>query len=46
MGKHVFVYAQVGGENVMRAYTPISGDEEKGRLDMLIKVRVCVCVYV
>ncbi|PNW79324.1 hypothetical protein CHLRE_09g410950v5 [Chlamydomonas reinhardtii] len=38
VGKHVFVYAQVGGENVMRAYTPISGDEEKGRLDMLIKV--------
>ncbi|PNH10814.1 Nitrate reductase [NADH] [Tetrabaena socialis] len=38
VGKHVFVYASINGENVMRAYTPISGDEELGRLDMLIKV--------
>ncbi|KAG2489120.1 hypothetical protein HYH03_012346 [Edaphochlamys debaryana] len=37
-GKHVFVYAHINGENVMRAYTPISADEDKGRLDMLIKV--------
>ncbi len=39
VGKHVFVYASVKGETVVRAYTPISGDAEKGRLDMLIKVR-------
>ncbi|GIL55781.1 hypothetical protein Vafri_11308 [Volvox africanus] len=38
VGKHVFTYATINGENVMRAYTPISGDEELGRLDMLIKV--------
>ncbi|KXZ49738.1 hypothetical protein GPECTOR_20NIT1 [Gonium pectorale] len=38
VGKHVFVYATINGENVLRAYTPISGDEELGRLDMLIKV--------
>lgn len=43
VGKHVFVYANVNGQNVVRAYTPITGDEEKGRLDMLIKVGCC-CV--
>ncbi len=41
VGKHVFVYASVDGQNVVRAYTPITGDEEKGRLDMLIKVGTC-----
>lgn len=38
VGKHIFFYANVGGQNIVRAYTPISGDEEPGRLDMLIKV--------
>ncbi|GFR51547.1 hypothetical protein Agub_g13966, partial [Astrephomene gubernaculifera] len=38
VGKHVFVYANIGGETVMRAYTPVSGDQELGRLDLLIKV--------
>nr|AAT72293.1 nitrate reductase [Dunaliella viridis] len=37
-GKHLFVYAHVNGELVARAYTPISSDEDKGRLDLLIKV--------
>ncbi|GAX75762.1 hypothetical protein CEUSTIGMA_g3205.t1 [Chlamydomonas eustigma] len=37
-GKHVFVYAKIDGESVMRAYTPISGDDDKGKLDLLIKV--------
>ncbi len=39
-GKHLFVYANIGGETVMRAYTPISSDEDLGRLDLLIKVIV------
>ena len=37
-GKHVFVYANVNGESVMRAYTPISSDDDLGKLDLLIKV--------
>eukprot|EP00798_Chlamydomonas_sp_ICE-L_P021626 gene21626-28630_t len=37
-GKHVFLYATIGGETVMRAYTPISNDDDLGRLDLLIKV--------
>ncbi|KAI8463380.1 MAG: nitrate reductase [Monoraphidium minutum] len=37
-GKHVFLYAKVGGENVMRAYTPTSKDEQLGYFDLVIKV--------
>ena len=37
-GKHVFMYANIDGENVMRAYTPISSDDDLGHLDLLIKV--------
>lgn len=37
-GKHVFVYAKIDGETVMRAYTPISSDDDLGKLDLLIKV--------
>ena len=37
-GKHVLVYAKIDGETVMRAYTPISSDDDLGRLDLLIKV--------
>ena len=37
-GKHVFVYAKVDEETVMRAYTPISSDDDLGRLDLLVKV--------
>lgn len=38
VGKHVFVYAHVNGEMVLRAYTPTSSDDDKGVLDLLIKV--------
>lgn len=38
VGKHLFVYANINGESVMRAYTPISSDDDLGRLDLLIKV--------
>lgn len=37
-GKHVFLCADINGEAVVRAYTPISGDRELGVLDFLIKV--------
>jgi hypothetical protein len=31
--------ADIGGEGVVRAYTPISGDRDPGVLEFLIKVR-------
>lgn len=37
-GKHVFLYANINGENVMRAYTPTSQDSDLGRFDLVIKV--------
>ncbi|GBF96264.1 nitrate reductase [Raphidocelis subcapitata] len=37
-GKHVFLFADVDGESVARAYTPLSSDRDLGRLDLLIKV--------
>ena len=38
VGQHVFVGAKVGGRLVMRAYTPVSTNADKGVLDLLIKV--------
>jgi nitrate reductase (NAD(P)H) len=38
VGKHIFLYADVGGELVMRAYTPTSSDDELGYFDLVIKV--------
>jgi nitrate reductase (NAD(P)H) len=38
-GLHVLVYGKVTGESVARAYTPISCDDDVGRLDLLIKVQ-------
>ncbi|KAJ9531496.1 hypothetical protein QJQ45_015040 [Haematococcus lacustris] len=37
-GRHLFVYGHTQGETVVRAYTPISSDDDLGRLDLLIKV--------
>jgi hypothetical protein len=33
----------IGGEGVVRAYTPISGDRDPGVLEFLIKVRYLAC---
>jgi len=38
VGKHVFLYANIGGETVMRAYTPTSQDKDLGHFDLVIKV--------
>ena len=37
-GKHMFLYAKVDGEMVMRAYTPTSNNNQKGYFDLVIKV--------
>lgn len=38
VGKHIFLYAKVNGETVMRAYTPTSSDHDLGYFDLVIKV--------
>ena len=38
VGKHVFLYATISGELVMRAYTPASSDDEVGYFDLVVKI--------
>lgn len=38
VGQHVFVSASIDGRLVMRAYTPVSVNADKGVFDLLIKV--------
>ncbi|ORY07232.1 NAD(P)H-nitrate reductase [Basidiobolus meristosporus CBS 931.73] len=38
VGKHVYLRANINGEEVVRAYTPNSLDEELGHVDLVIKV--------
>lgn len=38
IGKHFFVSGRWNGEFVMRPYTPVTGDEVSGYVDLVIKV--------
>ena len=38
-GQHVFLSARVNGELVVRAYTPVSSDNDEGFMDLVVKVR-------
>ncbi|XP_053112215.1 NADH-cytochrome b5 reductase 2 isoform X2 [Hemicordylus capensis] len=38
IGQHVYLSSKVGGNLVIRAYTPVSSDEVKGYVDLVIKV--------
>ncbi|KAF7707654.1 NADH-cytochrome b5 reductase 2 [Silurus meridionalis] len=38
VGQHVYLSAKVNGNLVIRAYTPISSDEDQGHVDLIIKV--------
>ncbi|MBN3305333.1 NB5R2 reductase, partial [Amia calva] len=38
IGQHVYLSAKVNGNLVIRAYTPVSSDEHKGFVDLVIKV--------
>lgn len=37
IGKHISVSAEINGKDVLRSYTPISSDEDKGHFELLIK---------
>ncbi|UZJ51898.1 hypothetical protein CBS101457_001218 [Exobasidium rhododendri] len=37
IGQHISVQAEVNGKNVMRSYTPVSSDDDRGFFDLLIK---------
>uniref|UniRef100_A0A8B9KQA3 NADH-cytochrome b5 reductase n=1 Tax=Astyanax mexicanus TaxID=7994 RepID=A0A8B9KQA3_ASTMX len=38
IGQHVYLSAKVGGSLVVRAYTPVSSDEDQGFVDLVVKV--------
>jgi len=40
----VFLSARVNGELVVRAYTPVSSDDDKGFMDLVVKVLICTVV--
>lgn len=37
-GQHIFLTARINGELVIRAYTPVSSDDDKGFMDLVVKV--------
>jgi len=38
IGQHVHLSANVNGEVVIRAYTPVSSDDDRGHVDLVVKV--------
>ncbi|TNN18705.1 NADH-cytochrome b5 reductase 1 [Schistosoma japonicum] len=44
VGNHVFFSAKINGSLVVRPYTPITLDNQKGYVDFVIKVSLCISV--
>ncbi|XP_064600681.1 NADH-cytochrome b5 reductase 3-like isoform X2 [Liolophura sinensis] len=38
VGQHIYLSARINGELVVRPYTPVSSDDDKGYMDLVIKV--------
>jgi len=38
VGQHIFLSARIDGEPVVRAYTPVSSDDDEGFMDLVVKV--------
>ncbi|XP_055998028.1 NADH-cytochrome b5 reductase 3-like isoform X1 [Ostrea edulis] len=38
VGQHIYLTARIDGQLVIRPYTPVSSDDEKGYMDLVIKV--------
>ncbi|XP_018112915.1 NADH-cytochrome b5 reductase 2-like [Xenopus laevis] len=38
VGQHVYLSAKINGSLVVRAYTPVSSDDVKGHVDLIVKV--------
>jgi len=38
VGQHMYLKATIDGQEVQRAYTPISSDDDKGHFDLMVKV--------
>lgn len=38
VGQHVYLSAEINGELIIRPYTPVSSDDDKGFIDLVVKV--------
>jgi cytochrome-b5 reductase len=38
VGQHIHLSAKIDDQVVIRSYTPVSSDEEKGYMDLVVKV--------
>jgi cytochrome-b5 reductase len=38
VGQHIYLSAQINGTLVVRPYTPVTSDEDRGHLDLVVKV--------
>lgn len=37
-GQHIYLSARINGNLVVRPYTPVSSDDDKGFVDLVVKV--------
>lgn len=38
-GQHIYLSARIDGNLVVRPYTPVSSDDDKGCVDLVVKVQ-------
>lgn len=38
-GQHIYLSARIDGSLIIRPYTPVTSDDDKGYMDLVIKVR-------
>lgn len=46
IGQHVHLTANIDGDVVIRAYTPVSSDDDQGHVDLVVKVPETTVFYV
>lgn len=37
LGQHIYLTARIDGQLVIRPYTPVTSDDDKGYMDLVIK---------
>lgn len=45
-GQHIYLTARIDGQLVIRPYTPVSSDDDKGFMDLVVKVIIFVVVVI
>lgn len=43
LGQHIYLSTRIDGNLVIRPYTPVSSDDDKGFVDLVVKVRLLAC---